>query len=220
MFLPKEEKMNTLHDAFPGLEGIESLFSARQIGKKIGEENLIPVSVDIPKNTEAPCASVPKSFLLKEVVSAVLALIGGTFTRVTLEISNLCSEGLALVGSSLQLQGILVNALEGIKKSFQGTQGVIDVIIYELKRPSDGVFLMKTLFQDFSLFQEKKKICQELCSKYIAISMKKKFTNSSSSVVVQNEDEDKEGVSYFDGGFIFKKDMACVTVYLLKSETA
>lgn len=156
-----------------------------------------------------------KLFDLKEVVAAVSVFLRKTFKNIKVEISSLCEGAVSIFGNKGQFQKVLVDVISGMSNRFKHGAEMFNVIIHELKRPTDVNFLPC----DGALSGKgDASSSEEIRAKYIAVSIKKK--DESSVVRPSNINRGGKGeVSYFDGGMIVKINPFISVIYLLKLET-
>jgi hypothetical protein len=197
---------------------IQSLFTFFGTNEKV----IPPITkVDFVTHEE----DVSKIFSLREVVDAVMVFLGNSFAKipfakVKLEIINLCTEAIAIMGDSTKLQHLMEAAVAGIEKTITHATEVVNVIIHELKRPSDGAFLLKALFEEGTKeSSEDTKCCLAMCKKYVAISLKKKLDSigimhADLKKQKKEADEYHEEVSYYDDAIIVTKSDGHVMIYL------
>lgn len=150
-------------------------------------------------------------FDLQEVASAVATFLRNSFFRVKVEISNLCDRGVPIFGNKEQFQKVLTSVISCMGKTMTFGSEVINVIIHELRRPTDANFLpsgKKFLGENDA---------EMVRSKYIAVSVKRMLTPFEGRPSSDGRDG-KGDVSYYDGGVIVKVSPAMSVIYLLKSE--
>ncbi len=151
-------------------------------------------------------------FDLQEVASAVATFLRNSFFRVRVEISNLCDRGVPIFGNKEQFQKVLTSVISCMGKTMTFGSEVINVIIHELRRPTDANFLpsgKKFLGENDA---------EMVRSKYIAVSVKRMLTPFEGRPSSDGRDG-KGDVSYYDGGVIVKVSPAMSVIYLLKSES-
>ena len=200
-----------------------------------GMENFLGISRQHGKKSNAldeACGSLDldlgdalETFSLREVVSAVISFLEESYTKVKFKLTSLCGEAFSMAGDKLQLQTVLRNAVAVLEKSFYGARGIIDVFVHELKRPSDGLFLLQSLFREPKTEEilrstEDSDSSKEIRSQFLAVSLKKTFEafdSLGSRAHIREKNSGLEEVSYFDGGVILKKGSAHITIYLSKS---
>lgn len=150
-------------------------------------------------------------FDLQEVASAVATFLRSSFFRIKVEISNLCDRGVPIFGNKEQFQKVLTSVISCMEKTMAFGGEVINVIIHELRRPTDATFLPAG-----KKFLEEND-AEKLRSKYVAVSVKRMLTPFEGRPSSDGRDGKGE-VSYYDGGVIVKVSPARSVIYLLKSE--
>jgi hypothetical protein len=218
-------------DAHPVHHEIQSLFTFH-LEREQNIPHIAKVDLNLDLETRDSSVNLSKVFALKEVVDAVRSFLDKafakvSFVKVTLEITNLCSDAIAIVGDGEHIEHLLETAIDCLGKTFKQATGVVSVIIHELKRPSDGAFLLKALFQeDEGISSRNKNRCLDMCKKYIAISLRKKLTIFGlvqEDALQKTKDEslagykNQEEVHYHDDAIIVKKDDTHVMIYLSRA---